>query len=154
MAKKSQDAAASDAGLKAKLAKTFLSLRGGGKVEKAQNIASQHVEADQTCGSDHEKRAESPDIVVPKPTAIPRPDGRATSKHDHVVCLLSRKEGATIDDMVAATGWQKHTVRGFLSGQVKGKLKLNLLSQKTDRGRIYQVLRDADLTEAGHDPKK
>ncbi len=39
-----------------------------------------------------------------------------------------------------ATGWQQHSVRGFLAGVVRKRLKLNLVSKKTDTDRVYQVL--------------
>jgi hypothetical protein len=54
--------------------------------------------------------------------------------------LLSRPEGATIEELQAATGWQQHSVRGFLAGAVKKKLGLMLLSEKPDAGpRHYRV---------------
>jgi len=56
-----------------------------------------------------------------------------------VVDLLRRSEGATIADLVAATGWQKHSVRGAISGALKKKLGLNVVSEKTDAGRVYRL---------------
>jgi hypothetical protein len=54
--------------------------------------------------------------------------------------LLSRAEGATIEELQAATGWQQHSVRGFLAGAVKKKLGLTLLSEKPDVGaRRYHI---------------
>ena len=52
------------------------------------------------------------------------------------VCLdlLGRKEGATLEELKAATGWQAHIVRGFLSGNVKKKLGLTLNSSRDDDG--------------------
>ena len=54
------------------------------------------------------------------------------TKHDRVLSLLSRREGATIPDMMAATDWQRHSVRGFLAGTVKKKLGFTLTSKKFD----------------------
>ena len=67
----------------------------------------------------------------------------ATSKQTkQQICLdlLSRQEGATIEELQAATGWQQHSVRGFLAGAVKKKLGLTLLSEKPDEGpRRYRI---------------
>jgi hypothetical protein len=54
------------------------------------------------------------------------------TKHDSVLTLLSRREGATIPEMMEATGWQQHSVRGFLAGTVKKKLGFTLTSKKLD----------------------
>ena len=57
-----------------------------------------------------------------------------------IVELLRRKEGATLADLTKATGWQPHSVRGFLSAQVGKKLGLKLKSTKADDGqRVYQI---------------
>lgn len=65
-----------------------------------------------------------------------------TSKSKIEVCLalLRRKEGATIDQMQRATGWQAHSVRGMLSGKVKKMDGFTLTSEKTSAGeRRYHV---------------
>ena len=57
-----------------------------------------------------------------------------------IVGLLHRKEGATLADLTKATGWQPHSVRGFLSAQVGKKLGLKLKSSKREDGqRVYQI---------------
>ena len=61
------------------------------------------------------------------------------SKQDQIVALLRQPGGATLDVLVKATGWQKHSVRGFLAGTVRKKLKLPLLSEKIDGIRTYRV---------------
>jgi hypothetical protein len=40
---------------------------------------------------------------------------------------------------VTATEWQQHSVRGFLAGVVRKKLRLNLISEQTDKGRVYRI---------------
>src|SRR6266699_2061503 len=72
------------------------------------------------------------------------PDGgsagqRAGSKQARVIGLLQRPQGATIDEMAGAMGWQRHTVRGLISGALKKKLGLDIVSEKTDRGRCYRI---------------
>jgi len=61
------------------------------------------------------------------------------SKQDRIVALLQRPEGATLDALVKETEWQKHSVRGFLAGTVRKKLKLPLLSEKIDGVRNYRI---------------
>jgi hypothetical protein len=66
----------------------------------------------------------------------------AVRKTKQQVCLdlLGHPEGATIEELQAATGWQQHSVRGFLAGAVKKKLGFTLLSEKPDAGpRRYRI---------------
>jgi hypothetical protein len=73
-------------------------------------------------------------------TAKPSPDrARPDSKQHKIVALLQRPEGATLDVLVKETQWQKHSVRGFLAGTVRKKLKLPLLSEKIDGIRNYRI---------------
>jgi hypothetical protein len=54
--------------------------------------------------------------------------------------MLRTPEGATIDEIVAATGWQPHTVRGAFAGALKKKLGLEVSSEKVEgRGRVYRL---------------
>jgi hypothetical protein len=57
-----------------------------------------------------------------------------------LVSLLRQTEGATIDAMMSATGWQAHSVRGAVSGSVKKSLGLNVRSEKTEAGRVYRIV--------------
>jgi hypothetical protein len=65
-------------------------------------------------------------------TAEPARPPRRDSKRQLCLNLLCRAEGASIEDLQQVTGWQTHTVRGFLSGAVKRKLGLELVSHKPD----------------------
>jgi hypothetical protein len=59
--------------------------------------------------------------------------------------MLRRAEGATVDEVARATGWQRHTVRGVFSGTLKKKLGLTLASAKEERGRVYRIDRPASV---------
>jgi hypothetical protein len=59
--------------------------------------------------------------------------------------MLQSPAGATIATMMKATGWQQHSVRGFLAGVVRKRLKLKLGSTKVDGNRVY--IADAESTK-------
>jgi hypothetical protein len=59
-----------------------------------------------------------------------------TSKQDVVIALLRRGQGASIEEMIEATGWQAHSVRGFMSGALKKRLGLELVSEKDKKTRV------------------
>jgi hypothetical protein len=62
------------------------------------------------------------------------------TKQQTCLDLLGRREGATIEDLEQATGWQKHSVRGFLAGAVRKKLGLTLVSEKPNASpRRYRI---------------
>jgi hypothetical protein len=62
------------------------------------------------------------------------------SKQQLCLELLCRPDGASLEELQAATGWQAHSVRGFLSGTVRKKLGLNLISDRAGDGtRRYRV---------------
>ena len=64
---------------------------------------------------------------------------RNGSKQAAVLALLSRTNGTTVTAIMEATGWQAHSVRGFLARVVRKKFGLTLHSEKTDGERVYQV---------------
>ena len=61
------------------------------------------------------------------------------SKQSRVIAMLQSPAGATIAAMMQATGWQQHSVRGFLAGVVRKRLKLKLGSKKVNGTRVYRV---------------
>ena len=68
---------------------------------------------------------------------------RTKTKSDAVIALLTRSRGATIDEMMTATGWQAHSVRGFIAGTVKKKLARPVTSETTSKGRVYRIAAEA-----------
>ncbi len=66
---------------------------------------------------------------------------RQGTKQALLIDLLKRKTGATIADLVKATGWQPHSVRGAISGALKKKLGLTVTSEPIEkRGRVYRIV--------------
>jgi hypothetical protein len=61
------------------------------------------------------------------------------TKHARIIAMLRKPAGTTIEAIMAATDWQQHSVRGFLAGVVRKKLGLNLVSEQTDKGRVYRI---------------
>jgi hypothetical protein len=64
---------------------------------------------------------------------------RSDTKHARIIAMLRAPAGTTIAAIMTATDWQQHSVRGFLAGVVRKKLDLNLVSELTDKGRIYRI---------------
>ncbi len=83
--------------------------------------------------------------VTPSPTrvtqtAVDETSSHKTTKQERVLALLSRADGACIAEMMEATNWQQHSVRGFLAGTVKKKLGFSLSSSKAaDDVRRYRI---------------
>jgi Protein of unknown function (DUF3489) len=72
-------------------------------------------------------------------SASSRPTSGSETKHARVIAMLRKPAGATIAAIMAVTDWQQHSVRGFLAGVVRKKLGLNLVSDQTDKGRVYRI---------------
>jgi hypothetical protein len=53
---------------------------------------------------------------------------------------MRAEAGATVAQMAQATGWQHHTIRGTISGVLRKKMKLNVVTEKADGGSIYRVV--------------
>src|SRR5467141_3508489 len=82
------------------------------------------------------RKAKSRGRSVP---ASSKPAARPDTKHSRIVAMLQTPAGATIAAIMTATDWQQHSVRGFLAGVVRKKLGLNLVSEQTDKGRVYRI---------------
>src|SRR5258705_13440121 len=82
--------------------------------------------------------------------STPRPD----TKHNRIVAMLRAPAGATIAAIMTATDWQQHSVRGFLAGVVRKKLWLNLISEQTEKGRVYRIKDGKASTATADRPKR
>ncbi len=75
-----------------------------------------------------------------KAAATKLPKQRAGTKQAQIISMLQRPEGATIAEIVVATGWLAHTVRGAISGALKKKLNLPVTAEKVvGRGTVYRI---------------
>jgi hypothetical protein len=71
---------------------------------------------------------------------LPLSSPRSDSKQAQIIALLRRPDGASIDELMSVTGWQRHTVRGVLSGTLRKKLGLAIESVRTPDSCIYRIL--------------
>jgi hypothetical protein len=88
--------------------------------------------------------------TTPRKRRAPAPSKAAPAadtKHARIIAMLRSPAGATIAAIMTATNWQQHSVRGFLAGVVRKKLQLNLVSEQTEKGRVYRI-RDGKASPA------
>ncbi len=92
-------------------------------------------------GADAETGEPDPaDSAPTSPVACRVRKSRPDTKQAQLVAMLQRPDGASLDEIVAATGWQAHTVRGAVAGALKKKLGLTVTSEKVEgRGRVYRT---------------
>jgi len=90
--------------------------------------------------------AQAPDVATKPAKSWKRPTRKSkghtarNSKKSSVIRLLERAKGATLAEIMSETGWQAHSVRGFISGTLGKKLKLKIDSFRTEKGdRAYRV---------------
>jgi hypothetical protein len=76
------------------------------------------------------------------------------SKQARVIAMLRSPDGTTIAAITQATGWQQHSVRGFLAAVIRKKLKLKLESMKVDGNRIYRIGDEAPPKASGSNSKR
>lgn len=115
--------------------------REGGPTMNATDKTAQPLSADD--GST-QPTDDTTDTRSPAPGATAPSKLKPSTKLDTVVTMLGRENGATVAEIIAATNWQAHSVRGFLSGTVKKKLGLTLAKTKAADGQlIYRIVPDA-----------
>lgn len=94
-------------------------------------------------GAEPTKRFRSRPIAVRKLWAafecLPLTTSRSGSKQAKLIALLQRRGGATMNELVSTTGWQRHSVRGLISGVVRKKLRLPLSVTKEGDRRVYRI---------------
>lgn len=66
------------------------------------------------------------------------------TKQDQVIALMRRAKGTTLSDIVAKTGWQPHSVRGFISAVVRKRLRLNVVTDRTSQGVLRYRISKSD----------
>jgi hypothetical protein len=102
---------------------------------------------EQTKQSSRRARAKPEASVVATKPASAAPKRPADTKSEIVLKKLRSAKGVSIDQLVQATGWQPHSIRGFLSGTAKKKLGLEVTSESGKDGvRRYRI---ADVAKAG-----
>jgi len=73
------------------------------------------------------------------PRAINPTQTRSGTKQSAAIEMLRSPSGTSIDALMKATGWQRHSVRGFLAGVVRKRLKLELASTLVEGRRVYRI---------------
>jgi Protein of unknown function (DUF3489) len=112
-----------------------------------QSLQPASAEAEETAAPAHDvgtrRAAKKKAITKTKTSKKARPDAKGVregSKTAIILDLIRRPKGATIEELMAAAGWQAHSVRGFLSAVVGKKMGLKLESTKGEDGkRKYQI---------------
>ncbi|MCL4189753.1 MAG: DUF3489 domain-containing protein [Rhodobacteraceae bacterium] len=92
-------------------------------------------------GADAVPSAEPPQDAPTEADPAPKArTPRTGTKQAKLIEMLRAEGGATVNEIVAATGWQPHTVRGAFAGALKKKLGLEVISEKVEgRGRVYRL---------------
>lgn len=87
------------------------------------------------------KQAAAPvEIIIGKSRPkMAQPTVPAASKQQILISLLKRPKGAAIEELMEATGWQRHSVHGTMSGVLKKRLGLPLITEYGECGRMYRI---------------
>lgn len=75
-----------------------------------------------------------------------RAAGLAVTKAERITALLRRAGGASLDEMMKATGWQQHSLRGFMSGTLVKRKGLTIASEKAGDERRYRIVESGAAT--------
>jgi hypothetical protein len=116
-------------------------LKGGALIKVITSLGNAGLIAPRSKASDGSTRfaitAAGLQAIGIEPAAKPKRQG---STQAMLIEMMKRPEGATLAQICAATGWQVHTARGFMSGSLKKKLGMNVVSDKQDdQARKYHI---------------
>jgi hypothetical protein len=105
---------------------------------QASDTAAPATEADAAAtrakGKAKAKAAKAKSTKLEKAAPAEKPTPRAGTKQAQMIAMLKRPQGATVEQIAAATGWQHHTIRGAISGALKKKLGLTVEATRTEVG--------------------
>lgn len=105
----------------------------------SRKAAARHSAGQTTVGKTAKLKPGRKSAAAQQQGFLKKQTGRAASKQARIIAMLRAPGGAAIDAMTRATGWQQHSVRGFLAGVVRKKLGLDLVSAVAERKRIYRI---------------
>jgi hypothetical protein len=98
---------------------------------------SAHVKRSQKTVQRRTKPAVAPQSIAAQSESVERTS--KDTKQARVIAMLQAASGASVAAIMQQTGWQPHSVRGFLAGVIRKKLKLTLHSTKIDGQRVYRI---------------
>jgi hypothetical protein len=104
-------------------------------------IGIETEDADAPAGAKEAPSEEPAPDAPTAPESVPKArTPREGTKQATLIAMLRAPDGATIEEIMSATGWQSHTVRGAMAGALKRKLGLEVTSEKVEnRGRVYKL---------------
>jgi hypothetical protein len=107
---------------------------------------SAHPKRSQKTAQRRTKPAVAPHSIAAQSESVERTS--KDTKQARVIAMLQSPSGATVAAIMQQTGWQPHSVRGFLAGIIRKKLKLTLHSTKVDGQRVYRIEGDTQSAAA------
>ncbi len=99
-------------------------------IAKSRNLKTTASKKRSVKSSATARRVTSAAATAKAPPKSDKPKVERVTKQERLLTLLSQAEGASIAEMMQATDWQQHSVRGFLAGTVKKKLGFSLTTSK------------------------
>ena len=130
----------------------YLARHGVGQAAKAGRDAGKPGRKEKPAAPRAERRRSKRKASRAAPVDLPPPAPKPAlpkGKLGVLAALLRQPEGASVADMMAATGWQAHSVRGAMSGALKKKLGLTIESEKAAADRVYRIIEGGAGIEVG-----